>query len=68
MLHIENEDLIALSKDYARRKNKRIRKREFDEKIHERFNEIRAASGLPPVRNMADVEAAIHKIVDGIKL
>lgn len=68
LFHIENEDLLTLSKDYTRRKKKRIHKKEFDEKIHERFNEIRTASGLPPVRNMADVDAAIHKIVDGINL
>lgn len=62
LLHIE--DLITLSKDYAQRKKKRIHKKEFDEKIHERFNEIRTAFGLPPVKNMADVDVAIHKIVD----
>lgn len=67
LLHIENKDLITLSKAYGRRKKKRIHKKEFDEKVHARFNEIRAKSGMPPIKNMADADAAINKVLSDIK-
>ena len=57
LLHIENEDLISLTKDYKRRKKKKLHVKEFK-------NEVRKLNGLPPIERKEDLDMAIGKIVE----
>ena len=41
LLHIENKDLITLSKSYNRRKKKKIHVNNFEEEVFNRFNKLR---------------------------
>lgn len=67
LVRIEGKRMITKRKEGERRKKKRIPKKEFDEIFLQKFNEVRALSGLPPVANMSNVNAAITKILSEIK-
>lgn len=46
LLHIENEDLITLSKKYSKRKKKKGHIKDFEEEIFKRFNQLRRINGV----------------------
>ena len=64
LLHIENEDLISLTKDYKRRKRKKLHVKEFKNEVFKRYNEVRKLNGLPPIQRREDLDMAIGKIVE----
>ena len=64
LLHIENEDLISLTKDYKRRKKKKLHVKEFKNEVFKRYNEVRKLNGLPPIERKKDLDMAIGKIVE----
>ena len=64
LLHIENEDLISLTKDYKRRKKKKLHVKEFKNEVFKRYNEVRKLNGLPPIERKEDLDTAIGKIVE----
>jgi len=63
LLHIENRDLLTLSKKYNKRKVKKVHKKEFEEEMHKRYNELRKMKGLPEIKNAKDAQNAVSKIV-----
>ncbi len=66
LLHIELDDLVSLSKQYKRRKRKKIHTREFEEEIFRRFNILREKKGITKIEKIKHLEIAIHKILDSI--
>lgn len=66
LVRIDNLELVVVSKEGERAKRRCLPKKEFEEKLHQKFNELRAASGLPPIGNMENVEKAISKILSEI--
>jgi len=66
LLHIENKDLLTLSKQYRKRKTKKIHKKEFEEEMHKRYNELRRLNGLPEIKNAKDANMAVNKIAGKI--
>lgn len=68
ILHIENKDMITLGKDYKRRKNKKIHKKEFKENVLEKFNMVRQTNGLPEIKSVEHMELAMHEILSRIKI
>lgn len=61
--HIENKDLLTLSKKYSKRKTKKIHKKDFEEQIHSKYNALRKINGLPEIKNLNDTNNAINKII-----
>ncbi len=66
LLHIESEDIITLSKQFGKRKKKKIHTREFEEEIFMRFNILREKKGIIKIEKIKHLEIAIHKILDSI--
>ncbi len=62
LLHLENKDLLALSKSYGKRKKKRIHVAELEKMAFERFNQLRELTGMPRIRRVEDLKLAINKI------
>lgn len=63
LLHLENKDLLTLSKEYRRRKVKKIHKGEFEDQVLERFNKVRELNKLPKIKSKKDLKIAINKIL-----
>jgi DNA polymerase III epsilon subunit-like protein len=66
LLHFEKKDLLTLSKSYGKRKIKKIHKKEFEELVFERFNQLRKLNNLPEIRSKEDLRLAISKILSDI--
>ncbi|RLJ02470.1 MAG: hypothetical protein DRP10_01250 [Candidatus Aenigmatarchaeota archaeon] len=66
LLHLENKDLSTLSKNYKKRKKKKIHVKEFDNEVFERYNKLRELKGLSRIQKIEDLEFAIHKIISKI--
>lgn len=66
LVRIDDLKLVTVVKEGERAKRKRMPKKEFDEKLRQKFNELRAASGLAPIGNMENVERAVSKILSEI--
>ena len=66
LLHLENKDLSTLSKNYKKRKKKKIHVKEFNKEVFERYNKLRELRGLPKISKFEDLEFAIHKIISKI--
>ncbi len=67
LVRIDNMNMVIVRKEGERTRRMRLNKKEFEEEFLRKFNEVRALSGLPPVANMANVNAAIAKILSEIK-
>jgi len=68
LLHIENDDLISLTKDYKRRKKKKLHVKEFKNEVFKRYNEMRKLNGLPPIERKEDFDMAIGKIMRELEI
>ncbi len=67
LVRIGSRELVTVVKEGERAKRRRVPKKELDGKLHLKFNEVRAASGLPPIGNMANVEKAISRILSEVR-
>ncbi len=63
LLHILNEDILSLSKDYKKRKRKKIHVKDFEKEVFQRYNEVRKINGLPPISKQEDLDLAINKVL-----
>lgn len=66
MLHIESEDLITLSKDYSRRKKKKIHVNDFEEEVFNRYNQLRELKGIMQIEKREHLDIAIQRILESI--
>lgn len=66
LLHIENEDIMTLSKEYNRRKKKKIHIKEFGEEVFKRFNQLRRLKGIMEIEKKEHLDIAINKILQSI--
>jgi hypothetical protein len=66
LLHIEAKDLFTLSKDYSRRKKKKIHINDFEQRTFERYNQLRELNGLPRIVKKEYLDEAISKILQSI--
>jgi hypothetical protein len=67
LFHIENKDLITLSKNYSKRKNKKIHKQEFKNTVLEKFNALRQMSNLPTIKSVENMELAMNEIFSRVR-
>ncbi|MDY6966337.1 MAG: hypothetical protein SVM80_10295 [Halobacteriota archaeon] len=67
LLHIVHNDFETLSKDYKKRKKKKIHVKEFKEEVFMRFNQLRGLSKMPTIEKREDLDLAINKIVSSIE-
>ena len=66
MLHIESKDLITLSKNYSRRKKRKIHVNEFEGEVFRRFNKLRELKGIMQIEKREHLDIAINKILESI--
>lgn len=66
LLHIENEDLFTLSKEYNRRKKKKIHVNDFDEEVFKRYNQLRELKGIMQIQRKEHLDIAIQRILETI--
>ncbi len=62
LMHIDYKDHVVSAKSYARRKRKKFHTKEFEERIHEKYNQIRKTQGLPEIPDSDNVHLAVNKI------
>lgn len=62
LLHIQGEDLLTLSKDYSRRKKKKVHVSKFEEEVFKRFNELRRRKGIMEIQKPEHLETAVSRI------
>lgn len=67
LLHIANEDLFTLSKEYKRRKKKKIHVNEFEDEVFVRFNKLRELKGIMQIQKREHLDIAIQRILESIK-
>lgn len=66
LLHIESEDLITLSKDYSKRKKKKIHVKDFDDEVFNRYNKLRKLKGIMQISERKHLDVAISRILESI--
>jgi len=66
LLHVEQEDLITLSKKYSRRKKKKIHVSDFGNQVFNRYNELRKLKAIPKIKEKRHLDIAVSKILDSI--
>lgn len=66
LLHIEQEDLITLSKDYSRRRKKKVHVNEFEEEVFNRYNRLRELKGIMQIEKKEHLDMAIQRILESI--
>ncbi len=66
LLHIESEDLLTLSKDYNRRKKKKIHVNDFAEEVFNRYNKLREFKGIMQIQEREHLDIAIQRILESI--
>jgi len=66
LLHIEHEDLVTLSKDYSRRKKKKVHVNEFEEEVFNRYNKLRESKGIMQIEKREHLDMAIQRILESI--
>ena len=66
LLHIESEDLITLSKEYDRRKKKKIHINDFEEEVFNRYNKLRELKGIMQIQKREHLQIAIQRILESI--
>ena len=66
LIHIENEDLFTLSKEYSRRKKKKIHVHDFEEEVFNRYNKLRELKGIMQIQKHEHLEAAIQRILESM--
>lgn len=67
LLHIEQEDLITLSKQYSRRKKKKIHVNDFENEVFEKYNKLRELKNMPKIKEKRHLDIAISKILEKIR-
>lgn len=66
LLHIEAEDLVTLSKEYSRRKKKKIHVNQFEDEVFKRFNMLREKKGILQIEKKEHLEIALSRIMESI--
>jgi len=66
LLHIANDDLFTLSKDYKKRIKKKIHVNEFKNEVFNRFNKLRELKGIMKIEKKEHLEIAIQRILESI--
>lgn len=61
LMHVERKDILELSKNYHRRKRKRVHSG-LENESFERYNELREAEGLPRIKSKLDLDRAVSKV------
>ena len=67
LLHIGNDDLFTLSKEYNRRKKKKIHINDFEEEVFNRYNKLRDLKGIMQIQKREHLDIAIQRILESIK-
>lgn len=66
LLHIEGEDLLTLSKEYNRRKRKKIHINDFEDEVFNRYNKIRKLRGIMQIQKREHLDIAVNRILESI--
>lgn len=66
LLHIEGEDLITLSKEYNRRKKKKVHINDFEEEVFNRYNQLRELKGIMQIQKKEHLDVAVQRILESI--
>ena len=66
LLHIANGDLFTLSKEFKRRKKKKIHVNEFEDEVFKRFNMLRELKGIMQIQKREHLDIAIQRILESI--
>jgi len=66
LLYIESEDLITLSKEYDRRKKKKIHINDFEEEVFNKYNKLRELKGIMQIQKREHLQIAIQRILESI--
>lgn len=66
LLHIEAEDLITLSKNFNKRKKKKIHINDFEEEVFQRYNKLRDMKGIMKIEKKEHLDIAINRILESI--
>lgn len=67
LLHIEGEDLLTLSKQYSRRKKKKIHVKDFENVVFRRFNMLREKKGILQIEKKEHLDIALRRIMDSVR-
>jgi hypothetical protein len=65
LMHVERKDILELSKDFHRRKRKRVHSG-LENESFERYNALRKAEGLPRIKIKLDFDRAVSKVFSEI--
>jgi uncharacterized protein YggL (DUF469 family) len=58
--------LVTKSKDFNRRKKKKIHVNDFEDEVFNRFNELRRKKGIMEIQKREHLDIAIHRILETI--
>ncbi len=63
LMHVERKDLLELSKNYQKRRRKRVHAG-LEKEAFERYNRLRVLEGLSRIADRGDLERAVMKVFD----
>lgn len=63
LIHIERKDILELSKNYHKRRRKRIHTG-IDDEAFNRYNELRAMDDLPKIASKRDLDESVSKVLE----
>lgn len=66
LLHIESKDLVTLTKQFSRRKKKKIHTHDFEQEILDRYNLLREKRSIIKIDKVEHLERAISRILESI--
>ena len=66
LLHVTNEDLFTLSKNYNKRKKKKIHVNDFENEVFNRYNKLRDFKKIRQIKKREYLDIAIQRILEKI--
>jgi len=64
LLHIQHEDLFTISKQFGKRKKKKIHVIDFEQEVFTRYNKLRELKGIMQIQKREYLDIAIHRILE----
>ncbi|MAG08784.1 hypothetical protein CMO89_04880 [Candidatus Woesearchaeota archaeon] len=68
LMHVEKRDLLELNNPYNKIKKKKINSMLLEEESLERYNQLRKKDNLLEIRNSQDINLAINRIMEELKV
>ncbi|MBL7169407.1 MAG: hypothetical protein ISS48_00105 [Candidatus Aenigmarchaeota archaeon] len=68
LMHIEQKDLLTLSKNYKKRKRKKIHVKDFEQEVFDRYNQLRKLKGMTIIGSKEDLDIVVGNVFEKVEM